>query len=220
MSEVEAINTNNSVSEENIQNDKPPKGKKSKSPRLSTIERAREESEALTKDLVPEVEGRRRTRSAAKGVPATPPPPPKKEKKSNAGKSRGRPKKGAEESNDSQESETSVNENEDQPKSNEEAKTEVESDAANSPDAKEETGNNNAEAPKEAVETTENGAKEDSVDAPASETENKEEESKSIALYMSIISLMRNSIIIVMGLKKGYVTNFNIIIKLLIWVLM
>lgn len=30
---------------------------------------------------VPEMEGRRRTRSAARGVPATPPPPAKKEKK-------------------------------------------------------------------------------------------------------------------------------------------
>lgn len=32
-------------------------------------------------EQVPEVEGRRRTRSSARGVPATPPPPAKKEKK-------------------------------------------------------------------------------------------------------------------------------------------
>lgn len=32
-------------------------------------------------EQVPEMEGRRRTRSSARGVPATPPPPAKKEKK-------------------------------------------------------------------------------------------------------------------------------------------
>lgn len=122
----------------------------------------------LYQGLGPEVEGRRRTRSAAKGVPATPPPPAKKERKSSStGKckfikinplnkchlfyiifsylARGRPKKSAEESSDSQTSETSVTENE-EAKSNDDSKHE--SAETNSHEEKEETANNNAEASK------------------------------------------------------------------------
>jgi hypothetical protein len=45
MSEVEAVSANNAVGEENSQNDKGVKSRKSKSPRLST----KEENEAVAK---------------------------------------------------------------------------------------------------------------------------------------------------------------------------
>lgn len=60
---------------------------------------------------------------------------------------RGRPKKTAEESSDSQKSETSVTESEEEAKINDEAKSDAET-TENSHDDKEESANNNAESSK------------------------------------------------------------------------
>ncbi|XP_044267561.1 cilia- and flagella-associated protein 251-like [Tribolium madens] len=179
MSEVEAVSANNALPEENSQSDKGVKSKKAKSPRLSTVDRAKEESEAITKGISSEVEGRRITRSAAKGVTATPPPPAKKERKS-----RGRPKKGSQNATDESDShdeskDVTMTENESHAK-NDESKKESQPVENNTHEEKEEMANNNAETTKE-VEATENGAKEDSVDASTSGEEKKEEKSETPA---------------------------------------
>jgi archaellum component FlaD/FlaE len=98
------------------------------------------------------VEGRRITRSAAKGVTATPPPPAKKERKSSSAKGRGRPKKGAQNAADESDSQNeskdvTMTENENQAK-NDDTKKESQPVENNTHEEKEELANNNAEVSK------------------------------------------------------------------------
>lgn len=108
MSEIKAENKNDNniedVSKDHSAEEKPSptKNKRGGTKRLSTLERLAQEGERVTKDLnasVGEVEGRRRTRSSARGLTSsTPvPSPPKKEKRDTStkgtGRGRGRPKR-------------------------------------------------------------------------------------------------------------------------------